>query len=448
MRLRLIYSFLLITFFNIAQDGPVTIDKIVAQIGDKIILMSDIQSQKFQMLEAKTDINEIDDCGILEDLMNSNLLLNQALLDSIQIPDAQVDAEMENRIRVIEQQIGGRAKLEEFYGKTVAQIKREFKDAIKDRLLTQEMERSITQSISVTPKEVEKFYNKIPKDSIPLINATLSFQQIVIYPEVTKADEKRAEAQLAEIRLNIEAGKSFETQARINSMDPGSAREGGKIEASRGMMVPQFEAAVFSLKAGEMSDVFETEYGYHIVKLEERKGSDYICRHILITPQYSNKELESAAIKMDSCFALLTDKTLTWDQAVTKYSNDKLTMQNKGIITNPITGEQTWSMEDLNQVDQQIFVLTDALEVNDITKPGFYQDIYERKQGIRIVKLMNRSEPHLANLSLDYTLIKRAAENEKKSNAINTWIEQKISGAYIRIDSEFQDCQYNNNWNK
>ena len=142
------------------------------------------------------------------------------------------------------------------------------------------------------------------------------------------------------------------------------------------------------------------------------------------------------------------DKTITWDAAVLKYSTDDLTKQNKGIITNPISGEQTWSMEDLNQVDQQIFVLTDALEVNDITKPGFYQDIYERKQGIRIVRLMNRSEPHIANLSQDYALIKRAAENEKKTKAVKAWIEQKIGGAYIRIDSEYQDCQYNNNWIK
>jgi peptidyl-prolyl cis-trans isomerase SurA len=355
---------------------------------------------------------------------------------------------MENRIRVIENQIGSRQEMEKFYGKTVNEIKDEFREVIKNKLLADEMERNITKDISVTPKEVQDFYATIPEDSIPLINSQLSFQQIVYYPSITKEDKQLAYDKLAEIRKNIIAGKSFETQARIHSMDPGSAADGGKIEASRGMMVPPFEAAAFSLAPGEVSDIFETTYGYHIVKLVSRKGDDYICRHILISPEFSALELSKAATIMDSCYAKLNSKKLTWDEAVIKYSNDEATMQNKGIITNPITGEQTWDMEDLNQVDQQIFLITDAMETGDISQPNLYMNIFDHKQGIRIVRLMNRTEPHRANLKQDYALIKRAAENDKKQKTINNWIKGKINNAYIRIDDEFKNCAFRNNWAK
>jgi peptidyl-prolyl cis-trans isomerase SurA len=386
------------------------------------------------------------DCAVLEELMYNELLLNQAKLDSIDISDQQVDSEMENRLRVLEQQIGGRQKLEQFYGKSVTQIKEEFRLIIKDRLLAQEMERTITANVTVTPKEVADFYSKIPKDSLPLINSQLSFQQIVHYPVITKDDKKRAFDELAEIRKSIIDGRSFDTQARIHSMDPGSAAQGGKMNATRGMMVPPFEAALFSLEIGGISDIFETTYGYHIVKLLDRKGDDYTCQHILIIPEFTNEALEKSALKIDSCYRLLKENKITWDDAVLQFSNDESTKQNKGIITNPINGEQTWDMEDLNQVDQQIFLLTDHMEKGDITTPNLYTNMFDRKQGIRIVRLMDRKVQHIANMTDDYALIKSAAENDKKDRIINEWTQSKIGNAYIRIDEEYQNCQFKNQW--
>jgi peptidyl-prolyl cis-trans isomerase SurA len=446
---RLIFSLSLITgTFAFGQVDGVIVDKIAAQVGDNIILLSDIEAQKQQAIASGITISSTMSCDVLEELMYQELLINQAKLDSIEISDPQVDAEMENRLRVIENQIGSREKMEAFYGKTAAQIKDEFRLVIKDRLLAEEMERQITLDVSVTPKEVQDFYSTIPFDSIPLINSQLSFQQIVYYPQITKDDKKRAYDQLADIKAAVASGKSFETQARIHSMDPGSAPMGGKIEASRGMMVPQFEAALFALQPGQVSDIFETTYGYHIVKLVSRKGDDYVCQHILIIPEFSSIELEKAALKMDSCYSLLSKGTITWDDAVLKYSNDEMTKQNHGIITNPITGEQTWDMEDLNQVDQQIFLITDRMEKGDISQPNLYINIYDRKQGVRIVRLMNRTEPHRANLKDDYSLIKRAAENDKKQKTIDNWIKAKIGNAYIRIDDDFVNCAFRNNWLK
>lgn len=445
--MKLLFTFSLLLFSLAASAQVKVIDKVVAQVGDNVVFLSDIQAQKIQAVQAGVTVTKSLDCQILEDLMFQFLLLNQAKLDSIEISDAQVDAEMENRLRVIEGQIGGREKMEQFYGKTVTQIQTEFRPIIRDQLLSREMEHTLTSDISVTPREVEKFYKSLPFDSIPLINAELSFQQIVLYPKITPDDKALAFKKIQEIRNNIiRDGKSFATQARINSMDPGSASEGGTITGTRGVMVPQFEAAVFSLSVGDVSDVFETEYGYHIVKLNERKGDNYVCQHILIIPEYSNDALTKAAYSMDSCYQELISRKLTWEQAVVKYSNDEGTRQNKGIITNPITGGQTWDMEDLNQVDQQIYILTDNMEKGDISQPNLYFNIYERKQGVRIIRLMDRTTPHRANLQDDYELIKRAAENQKKQEIIENWTKDNISKAFVRIDKEYQDCDFRFTW--
>ena len=446
MKLALAFSIVLLTWSNVFGQGK-TIDKIIAQVGDNVVLLSDIQSQKLQALQGGVTLTPEIDCQILEELMFQYLLLNQAELDSIVVSDEQVDAEMESKIRVIEQQIGSREKLEEFYGKSVNQIKREFRPIIKDQLLSREMERQLTSVISVSPKDVERFYNALPMDSIPLINSQLSFQQIVVYPEVTLSDKERAFKQLDEIRNGIiREGKSFGTQARIHSMDPGSASQGGEIKATRGMMVPQFEAAVFSLAVGDVSEVFESTYGYHIVKLIDRKGDNYTCKHILIIPNFENSSLEAAAVKVDSCYQLLKQGKITWNEAVVKFSNDEATKQNQGVITNPITGEQTWDMEDLNQVDQQIYILTNSMEKGDVSEPNLYTNLMERKQGVRIVRLMERTSPHRANLTDDYTLVQRATQNEKRTEVLQKWTQAKIKNAYIKIDEEYQNCGFRNEW--
>ncbi|MBI1836687.1 MAG: peptidylprolyl isomerase [Flavobacteriia bacterium] len=448
MKFKLLISFLVLTITTCfsQQKEEHVVDKIVAQIGDNVILKSDIEAQKSQMIQAKMSIDSTSDCIILEELMYQNLLINQAIIDSLVIQDAQVDGEMENRLRMLEQQIGSRQKLEEFYGKSTSQIKEEFRESIKQRLMAQEMEFKITDGLTVTPKEVKEYFATVPSDSIPFINSKLSFQQIVFYPEITEEDKKIAYDKLNVIRNAILGGKSFETQARIHSMDPGSASQGGKYKATRGMMVPQFDAAVFSLNIGEISPIFETAYGYHIVTLLERKGDDYVCRHILITPEFNSESLDAAAIKMDSCYRELKENKITWENAVLKYSNDEMTKQNKGIITNPINGDQTWDMEDLNQVDHQIYVLTDVLEKGDITTPNLYMDIYDHKQGIRIVRLMERTAPHKANLNDDFALIRSAAENDKKQKIINKWIKNKLLNAYIKIDEAYKDCVFKNPW--
>lgn len=442
-------TFFLLTFqvflFGAVQAQKL-VNQIVAQVGDNIILWSDIEAQRLQLNEKERNQSG-KECQILEQLLLEELLVNQAKLDSLVISDEQVDAEMENRLRIMEGKMGGRENLEEFYGKSTVAIKEEFRTIIKNKMLAQEMERKITGDVSVTPKEVAAFYQQLPKDSIPFINMKLSFQQIVQFPELTAADKKLAYDQLADIRKQIVSGnKSFETMARLKSMDPGSASQGGKIAASKGMMVPQFEAALFDLKPGEVSEIVETMYGYHIIKLVSRKGDDYTCLHILIMPEYNSASISIAAARMDTCYQLLSRNAITWDEAVARFSNDEATKQNKGVLTNPYTMDIYWDMEQLNEIDQQIYLLTDALESGGVSQPSLYMDLFERKQGIRIVRLQNRVPAHQANLEQDYALVKLAAENDKKQKVLDDWTRTKIPSAYIRLDAQFQDCDFRVNW--
>lgn len=444
MKFLSICSIILLSTFSFGQGR--TIDGIAAQVGDNIILVSDIESQKLQAIQAGMKVDGNLECSILEQLMYQELLLNQAKLDSIEITDAQVDSEMENRLRMIEEQIGSREKLEEFYGKSITQIKIEFREIIRDRMLSQEMERQITQDLSVTPKEVKEFYNSLPPDSIPFINAELTFQQIVYYPEITKEDKRRAKEKLEGILKEARAGKSFSSLARLNSDDTGSASKGGEISARRGMMVAPFEAVVFGLEVGEISNVFETDYGYHIVKLLSRSGESYKCQHILIIPTYTEEALTNAAYKLDSCYRALKSNSITWDDAVLKYSNEESTRLNKGIITNPYTGNTAWDAKDLSQIDNQIYLLTDNLEVGGITEPNLYESMMERKEGVRILRLMKRTVPHKANLKDDYALIQAAAEAQKRQKILDEWIKEKIKNAYIRISEPYKTCNFNNEW--
>lgn len=454
MHRKLILILCLSFFSTIALAQPKVIDKIVAQVGDNIILYSELSDPAAKADASKQLAKNFDSCSYLEELMYRCLLANQAELDSVVVSDEQVDSEMENRLRSIEAQMKGiktedgqPMSIEAYYGKTRTEIKEEFREIIRKRLKGQEVERGITKDLSVSPREVEEFFKNQPVDSIPFINTQLSFQQIVIFPVVTKNDKDLARRTLEDIRTEIvKENKNFGTMAKIHSMDPGSAREGGLIEASRGMMVKPFEQMAYSMKEGEVSPVFETEYGYHILKLLQMKGDDYVCQHILIVPEFSHDSLESAGRRVDECFHALKENRITWDEAVKKYSNDPNTKNNRGVLTNPITGEQLWDIEDVNQVDPQMFQLTDVLEKGEITTPTLYNDFMERKQGIRIVRLMDRTTPHKANLTDDYVLIMNAAEAEKKQKVVDQWISSKIKTAYIRIDDQYRTCKFRNNW--
>jgi peptidyl-prolyl cis-trans isomerase SurA len=410
-------------------------------------LLSDLQAQRLQIQGEGRKVDEMSNCRILEELLYQNLLLNQSKIDSIDITDGQVNAEMENRLRSLEQQIGSREKLEAFYGKTYIQIKEEFRDVIRDRMLSQEMERQIITDVEVSPSEVENFFTSIPEDSIPLINEKIAIQQIVIFPKITQASRNAVIEKLSNWRDDILSGKrSFSAVATIHSEDLGSAKKGGTIEATRGMMVKPFEAAAFALEVGGISEVVETQYGYHIIQLESRKGDDYTVKHILLSPEIGRQELTDAATLMDECYARLKKHEITWNQAVKEYSEDEDTRENQGSLSNPYTGDMYWDVANINQIDPQIFGLVNGLETGEVSSPALYSDARTRKDGVRIVRIKSRTEPHKANLKDDYNFIKKAAENNKKEEKILEWVNNKVGKTYVRFDEEYANCNFTYSW--
>jgi peptidyl-prolyl cis-trans isomerase SurA len=431
------------------KDDFKVIDKIVAQIGDEIILLSSLQEQRLQLIQSGIEGNTLSDCAFLEEFMFEKLLINQAKIDSIEVPDEMVNQEMEQRLDYIAKQIGSIEKLEEFYGKSVARIKAEFFDLIKKRMLAERMRETITENVRITPNEVKEFYKSLPKDSIPYINSKITVAQIVIYPEITTADKNLAKTRLEGYLEDILAGnKKFQNVAALYSDDPGSKVSGGDLGwQTRGTMVPEFEAALFNLKPMEISPVFETMYGYHVVQLIERKGDNYHSRHILISPKVSDMELDRAANLVDSLYKQINFGNIPFEEAARRFSQDLESKYNGGQIVNPYTNDYFWDVQNINEIDPQMYRLIQGLKIGNYSTPSLYDNYMDRKQGVRIVKLLGRTEPHIASLETDRQLIEMAAINQKKEAVIDAWIASKIGGNYVEIAPEYlKTCTFKYNW--
>jgi peptidyl-prolyl cis-trans isomerase SurA len=437
---------------SFAQTGAKVIDRIVAQLGEEIILLSDIQNRRLDIIQEGGKMDATTDCSILEEMLFEKLLITQAQLDSIEIPDDYVNAEMENRIRYIAQQIGSIEELEKFYGKSVAQIKAEFFNLIKKRMMAERMRDMITENVLITPNEVKLFYNNLPKDSLPYINAKISVAQIVLYPQITEDDKIKRKKELELRRKQITEGeRTFDGVALLESDDPGSRIQGGDLGwNSRGSMVPEFEAELFKLEKDGISPVFETMYGFHIVQLLDRKGDNYHCRHILFMPKVNDKALMKAATSIDSLYKAIKKGTISFEDAAIQYSQDEYSKQNGGKIVNPYTGDYFWDIQNINEIDPQMSTLINSMRIGDYSQPALYDNMMEQKKGVRIVKLMDRTKPHIANLKDDYQLIQMAALNEKKQAVIDEWVKSKIEGIFVRIfDANFIDqCTYRYPWIK
>ena len=427
------------------------VDKVVARAANHLILLSDIQAQKLEALRNDIEVNDESDCYILEELLVKQLLIAKAEIDSIVAPEGQVEQELNTRVQRIMQKFpGGKEEMERFYGKSIAQIKEQFRVQIKDLITSQQMEGEITANVKVTPKEIEEFYNSVPIDSLPLINTQVSLSQLVIFPELTPEDKQAARTKLNEIRTRIVNGDiSFKAAALLYSQDPGSAKNGGDLGwATRGAMVPEFEEVAFTLEEGEVSEVFESPFGMHIIELLERRGDDYHCRHILIIPQVSPYELVRLEKQMNEAFQKIKSGELTFEQAIMEYSNDKDNKATKGMLMNPFTGDIKWDLQDINQLDPQMSVFIQDLKVGQITTPAQYMDQFQRKMGIRILRLDSKTQPHRANLRDDYKLVQDATLNKKKQEYMDQWIENTIQQIYIFVDPEYKNCPFRYNWFK
>ena len=447
MKLKRIFALVafIIIYVSTTYAQQQVIDKIVAVVGKNIIMQSDIEEQYMQYrLQGgiKGSASSIR-CEILEDLLFRKLMLNQAELDSIEVTDAQVESEMDYRIRYYLSQLGSQEKVEKYFNKTMAEIKEELRTIIKDQKMIEEVQRKIVEGVSATPSDVRQFFNNIPSDSIPMVSAQYEIAQLVKKPPITLDEKLAVKDRLYGLRSRILKGERFSTLALLYSEDPGSAKKGGELGfQGRGELVPEFEAAAFALKDGEISEVVETEYGYHIIQMIERRGDYVNVRHILLTVKVSPEALQTAYNELDSIANLIRNDSITFDEAVKRFSDedDKV---NGGYLVNPNNGSTMFSAEDL---DQQVSVVVNRLQVGEVSSP-VPMKTKNGKDAYRLLIIKKKTTPHKANLKDDYALIQQWTMQKLRQDAINKWIEAKSSKAYVKICDEYRDCDFQFDWN-
>lgn len=437
----LLFALLISPAFIRAQEQ--IIDEVVAVVGANYILQSDIEAQYIQYRrQGAIKDARATRCAILEDMLFQKLLLNQAELDSVQITDDQIEQTMDARFRYYIQQFGSQEKLEQFYKKPLLQIKEEFRTLVKEQLMVDEVEQKLTKDIKVTPSEVRNFFNKIPTDSIPMIEMEYEVGQIVKEPIISKEEMEATRERLKGLRERILKGENFAALATLYSEDPGSARKGGEVGfVSRGQLYPEYEAIAFSLKKGEVSDIVKSKAGYHIIQLIERRGDMINTRHILLMPKISDDDLARASKLLDSVANLIKEQKMTFEEAALKFSDDPGRI-NGGLLLNPMTGNTSFTA---NQLDPKVFFAIDKMNVGDVSKPMAMIN-EEAKKTINLYYLKKRTEPHRANLKDDYSVIQEWALGEKKNKAINKWIGEKIGKTYFRINEYYTDCSFKHNW--
>jgi peptidyl-prolyl cis-trans isomerase SurA len=427
------------------QDSIYILDNVIAIVGDEIILKSELEEAKIQFRQEGIQLDSDPECFILGSLLSEKVFLNQAKLDTIEVSDAMIEGELNRRIAMFTQQIGSEQALEDYFGKSVREIKDDFRQPMKNQMIIQEVQNTVTMDVNVTPSDVLSYFNSIPEDSLPLINTHVEFAQIVIYPVENPAEIELVKQRLRGFIQEVREGEDFATLAVLYSEDPGSASKGGDLGmVPRGTMVPQFDEVAFQLSNGELSGVFQTEFGYHVMQMVERRGEQYHARHILLKPSVSSESMLQAKNKLIEVKASLGSDTLDWYTAVLKYSQDEKSYNNEGLVVNMMTGTPRF---ELSQLDPQAFVAIEKMKIGDIDGPILYQT-REGKEGYRLVKLTKRIEPHRANLVDDYQILQESATSSAKQEATLNWIVGKINETYIFISPKYDDCVWDLNWHK
>jgi peptidyl-prolyl cis-trans isomerase SurA len=445
-RIIVLVAFLLSTSFSIkAQDEPKVIDKIVAVVGANIILKSDLEAQIVSLRAQGILVDENTRCELMEELLFQKLLIHQAMLDSVVVSEAEVGGELDRRMNYFIAQIGSEKNLEQYYKKSILEIKDELRGNIKDQMISQRMKGQITAGAEVTPKEVQAFFNSLHKDSVPTIESEVEYAQILFNAKESEQARQLAKDKINGFRERIMNGESFSTLAILYSEDPGSAKKGGELGfMGRAELVPEFSLVAFKLKNKAVSEVIETEFGFHIMQLIERRGQKVSVRHLLVKVAVDESQIVLAKNLADSVSNLLQTDTLTFEELAAKYSDDEQTKKSRGLVVNPQTGT---SIFQLDQVNPQIYYSIDKMDVGEISKslPAQGQD---GKKGYRIIKLITKTAAHKATFESDYSKIQHAALADKQQIKTKDWIKGKVGNTYLKMDDEFKDCNFENNWVK
>ncbi len=425
-----------------AQPKRTLLDKIIANVGDHITLHSDIEEQYNAMSYKPDDAR----CVILDQLLVQSLLLNQAEIDSVLVPDEEVEAQLDARVgRILEMMGGNLTQFIGYYGKTPNEVKEDFREDMRNQMLVQRMEGQIMSNVTITPNEVKAFFDRIPLDSLPYFNSEVEIGEIVIKPEPNEEALEQTRKRLDEIRTKIvEGGEDFETWAKKVSDDKGSGARGGNLGfAGRGKYVTEFEAEAYRLKKGEISPVFRSPFGYHIIEMLERRGNSVNLRHILMKPLISGSDLQKTRMKLDTIRNLVMTDSINFKTAVYIYSDEDVQSKtNAGGMINPKTGTSIFEVGDL---DPEIYFAIDTMKVGDISAPFMYQS-RTGEDMFRVLLLKTRTQPHQANLKDDYSKIQSAALEQKKRVFLSDWVAEKVKETYVEVDPSFGKCETMKKW--
>ena len=421
-----------------AQTAKLLADKIVAIVGDKIVLRSDLTNYIDDIKRQGSEVPPNAECVLLEKMMQDKALILQAEKDSIPITDEDIEAELDQRVRYFIMQYGGKEAFEQIAGRTIYQVKEDFRKSIKEGRLAKAMREKIIENVKITPNEVRDYFQRIPKDSLPFYETELVIGQIVVHPKAGRELEKFAQDELADYRKQIEAGqKTFETMARLYSEDPGSKQTGGRYEINKNekQWDPDFKNAAFRLKEGQISPIIKSKFGYHIIQMISRNGDDAVIRHILRIPQVLEEDIDITKSKLDSIRSKLIAGTLSFGEAVDKFSDDQNSKFTAGIITG-----QGGNYVTIDELDKELVPYLDKLKVGDYSQPMVFKEDQE-KIAVRIVNLQSKTEPHRENLRDDYDKIAQRAMAEKKEKLVEKWFAEKLPNFYVMVDKDYQQCE-------
>jgi peptidyl-prolyl cis-trans isomerase SurA len=430
---------------NISAQRKI-IDEVVAVVGDKRILYSDIEQNYLQQKAEGNKVDESSKCLILENLLVQKLLLNQSEIDSLEVTDSQVDQELDSRMKYFINAIGSQEKLEEYFKKTTLEIKEDFRDEIRDGLLTGKMRQKITEGLSVTPSEVRAYFKTIPPDSLPYINSEVEYNQILMYPKSNEKSVIDVREKLLSIRERIMNGESFATLAVVYSEDPQSAVKGGDIGwMSKTELEPEYAKVAFTLKKGQISKIVESAFGFHIIQCLDRTEDRVHTRHILLRPTIALDEKRHIIARLDSVIRLVRLDSLKFDAAAIRWSEDTDTRLNGGQTVNPYKGGTFWGMDEFRPNELSVI---NSLKVGEISDP--YESMDSKgKTCYKVIWLKKRTNPHVGNLKDDYNLFKAKAAQSKQNDLVNEWVEEKIKTTYIKISDTYRSCPFKmNGWLK
>jgi peptidyl-prolyl cis-trans isomerase SurA len=440
-------SFLLLLTVSVGLGAQSTvIDQVIARVGGEYILLSDLEEQfALAASQSNEELPAEARCQMLDQLLVGKLLLNQSKLDSIEVTDAEVESQLTARIdRILSYMQGSIEQFEDYYGQSITATKEQFREDLREQIATDRIRGTVVRGVKVTPAEVKKFFSNIPNDSLPYFNAEVEVAEIVAQPAANETTRAATVAKLTGIRADIEAGNiTFEDAAKKFSAD-GSGQGGGDLGwTKRGKFVPEFEAAAYNLDPGEMSGIVRSEFGYHLIKLQERRGNTIRVSHILLTPKITEDDIEKSRVFLDSIGNLVRVDTINFSYAVKRFGFDKVqSYNNDGRMTNPASGNTFFEIGDL---DPDIYFTIDEMEVGDIS--GVME--YKGPRGgnmLRIVQLQSLSSPHKASLTQDYAKIQDATKNAKQQQYLSDWIEETISSTFVMVDKRYQPCPTIQNW--